>query len=149
MQRLPMPLASNIYHHNYNLALMLFSLQNHSCWWTSGSLVRFFLPFALLMSVHLELENLLHGWKYSNVFTVAGTLTLSSKLTHFLFAAISIATYAQKADLVFDETITSVNLHLNGSHITGEDEIVHALAKVGELSEIAPRLIENLRLCVD
>lgn len=69
----------------------------------------------------------------SQIIMVA-TLTLSSKLSPFPFAAIAIATYTQKADLVFDETATAISLDLNGSKITVEDEIVHAFAKVGGLS---------------
>jgi hypothetical protein len=64
---------------------------------------------------------------------MAGTITLSSKLTPFPFAAIAIATYTQKASLVFDETATAITLDLNGSKLTAEDEIVRALAKAGEL----------------
>jgi glutamyl-tRNA synthetase len=63
-----------------------------------------------------------------------GTLTLSSKLSPFPFAAIAIASYTQKATLDFDQTANGITLDLNGSKITSEDEIVHALAKAGGLS---------------
>jgi glutamyl-tRNA synthetase len=63
-----------------------------------------------------------------------GTLTISSKLSPFPFAAIAIANYTQKADLNFDETAKGITLDLKGSNITSEDEIVHALAKAGNLS---------------
>jgi len=65
---------------------------------------------------------------------MAGTLTLSSKLSPFPFAAIAIASYTQKATLDFDEAAKGVTLDLNGSKITSEDEIVHALAKANNMS---------------
>jgi glutamyl-tRNA synthetase len=63
-----------------------------------------------------------------------GTLTVSSKLSPFPFAAIAIASYTQKAALNFDETATGITLDLNGSSITSEDQIVHALAKAADLA---------------
>ncbi|KAF8913586.1 glutamate-tRNA ligase [Mucidula mucida] len=63
------------------------------------------------------------------------TLTLSSKLAPFPFAVIAIAAYTQKAELVFDDAATGPVLELNGSQITAEQDIVHALAKEGGLSE--------------
>lgn len=66
---------------------------------------------------------------------MAGTLTVSSKLSPFPYGAIAIATYTQKADLVFDETASGISLDLNGSNINTEQEIVHALAKAGGLSD--------------
>lgn len=65
----------------------------------------------------------------------AGTLTLSSKLTPFPYSAIAIAAYTEKSEIVYDEAATSVLLDLNGSKIDTEEEIVHALAKAGGLSE--------------
>lgn len=65
---------------------------------------------------------------------MAGTLTLSSKISPFPFAAIAIASYTQKAALDFDETTSGITLELNNSKITSEDEIVHAIAKAGELA---------------
>lgn len=63
-----------------------------------------------------------------------GTLTLSSKLSPFPYAAIAIASYTQKATLNFDEAATRITLDTNGSKISSEDEIVHTLAKAGGLS---------------
>ncbi|KIM79723.1 hypothetical protein PILCRDRAFT_823268 [Piloderma croceum F 1598] len=64
---------------------------------------------------------------------MAGSLSLSSKLSPFPFAAIAIASYTQKATLDFDEAAKGITLDLDGSKITSEDEIVHALAKAGDL----------------
>ena len=66
---------------------------------------------------------------------MSGTLAISSKVFPFPFAAAAIASYTQKADLVFDETNTIVSLTLDGSKITDEHEIVHALAKAGGIFE--------------
>ncbi|KAJ7632905.1 glutamate-tRNA ligase [Roridomyces roridus] len=55
-------------------------------------------------------------------------LTLSSKQTPFPYAAVAVASYTEKAELVFDETATGVTLQLNGSSITDEEEICKALA---------------------
>ncbi|KAE9409788.1 glutamate-tRNA ligase [Gymnopus androsaceus JB14] len=65
----------------------------------------------------------------------AGTLTLSSKLSPFPYSALAIAAYTEKAEIVYDEAATGISLDLNGSKIDTEDEIVHALAKAGGLSE--------------
>ncbi|KAF7970233.1 hypothetical protein HWV62_24776 [Athelia sp. TMB] len=65
---------------------------------------------------------------------MAGILTLSSKISPFPYAAIGIASYTQKATLDFDETVSSITLDLDGTKLTSEDDIVHALAKAGELS---------------
>lgn len=62
------------------------------------------------------------------------TLTTPSKTNPFPFAAIGIAAHTGKATLVFDDASTGPSLALNGSSITDEDEIVHALAKEGGLS---------------
>lgn len=64
---------------------------------------------------------------------MTGSLSLSSKLSPFPFAAIAIANYTQKATLDFDETVQGITLDLDGSKLTSEDEIVHALAKAGDL----------------
>ncbi|KAF8211869.1 glutamate-tRNA ligase [Mycena galopus ATCC 62051] len=63
------------------------------------------------------------------------TLTVSSKLTPFPWAAVAIASYTEKAELVFDETATGITLQLDGSSISDEEEIVHTLAKLHGLSE--------------
>lgn len=66
---------------------------------------------------------------------MAGTLTLSSKLSPFPYAAVVIAAYTEKAESVFDESAAGVVLQLNGSTITTEENIVHAIAKAGGLSD--------------
>ncbi|KAJ7510169.1 glutamate-tRNA ligase [Mycena galericulata] len=63
------------------------------------------------------------------------TLTVSSKQTPFPYAAVAFASYTEKADLVFDESVKGITLQLNGSSITNEEEIVHALAKAHGLSD--------------
>jgi hypothetical protein len=65
---------------------------------------------------------------------MSGNLTVSSKLNPFPYGAIAIAAYTQKAELVFDEA-SELSLHLNGSIINTEQEIIQALAKAGGLSE--------------
>ncbi|KAJ7343142.1 glutamate-tRNA ligase [Mycena albidolilacea] len=63
------------------------------------------------------------------------TLTVSSKQTPFPWAAVAIASYTEKAQLVFDETVTATALQLNGSTVSDEEEIVHALAKAHGLAD--------------
>ncbi|KAF5387542.1 hypothetical protein D9757_006541 [Collybiopsis confluens] len=65
----------------------------------------------------------------------AGTITLSSKLNPFPYSAIVISAYTEKTEIVYDEEATGVTLDLNGSKIDNEEDIVHALAKAGGLSE--------------
>ncbi|KAJ6624520.1 glutamate-tRNA ligase [Mycena sp. CBHHK59/15] len=67
------------------------------------------------------------------------TLTVSSKQTPFPYAAVALASYTAKADLVFNETATGITLQLAGSAITHEEEIVHALAKAHGLSDDSSR----------
>lgn len=66
---------------------------------------------------------------------MSGILTVSPASSPFPFGSVAIATYTQKAELVFDESASRVTLDLNGSQITEEDEIVQALAKAGGLSD--------------
>ncbi|KAF9469253.1 glutamate-tRNA ligase [Collybia nuda] len=66
---------------------------------------------------------------------MSATLTVSSKQLPFPFAAIVIAAYTGKSDVVFDETASGISLTLNGTTITSEEDIVKALAKEGGLSE--------------
>ncbi|KAJ7721549.1 glutamate-tRNA ligase [Mycena maculata] len=63
------------------------------------------------------------------------TLTVSSKQTPFPYAAVAVASYTEKAELIFDETATGITLQLNGTSITNEEEIAHALAKARGLSD--------------
>ncbi|GLB34771.1 putative class-I aminoacyl-tRNA synthetase family protein [Lyophyllum shimeji] len=65
---------------------------------------------------------------------MSSTLTIPSKQTPFPFAALGIAAQTQKTVLVFDDVATGAALTLDGSTITGEEEIVHALAKASGLS---------------
>ena len=65
---------------------------------------------------------------------MTGILTVSSKLTPFPFGAIAIASYTQKATIVFDESATGVTLDFDGKRTTSEDEIVQTLATAGELT---------------
>ncbi|EIW84894.1 glutamate-tRNA ligase [Coniophora puteana RWD-64-598 SS2] len=62
------------------------------------------------------------------------SLTLSSKASPFPFAAVAAATHTQKAVLNYDEDAKGIELELDGSRITSEDEIVQALATDGGLS---------------
>ncbi|KAJ6502218.1 glutamate-tRNA ligase [Mycena sanguinolenta] len=63
------------------------------------------------------------------------TLTVSSKQTPFPWAAVAIASYTEKAELVFDETVTGITLQSHGATIRDEEEIVHALAKSHRLAD--------------
>ena len=75
---------------------------------------------------------------------MTGTLTVSSKFSPFPFAAVAIAAYTQASDVLFDEAASIISLSLNGSNVTTEHEVVHALAKAGGLSEgstkVRPRI---------
>jgi glutamyl-tRNA synthetase len=62
------------------------------------------------------------------------TLTVSSKQSPFPYAAISIATYTGKADLIFDDAAEGPALTLDGTKLSSEEDIVQALAKEGGLS---------------
>ena len=66
---------------------------------------------------------------------MAGSLTLSTKLSPFPWAAAAIATYTEKAELSFDEANTGVTLVFDGSQITDEAHIVQTLAKAGGLAD--------------
>ncbi|KAK7037996.1 putative glutamate--tRNA ligase, cytoplasmic [Favolaschia claudopus] len=63
------------------------------------------------------------------------TLTLSSKQTPFPWAAVAVASYTGKAELVFDETVSGISLQLPSSAISDEEQIVHTLAKQHGLTE--------------
>lgn len=76
-----------------------------------------------------------------------GTLTLSSKLSPFPYSAIAIASYTEKAEIIFDEAATGILLDLNGSKIDNEEDIVHALAKAGGLSEDSAKVCFSVILC--
>ncbi|KAF9265646.1 glutamate-tRNA ligase [Marasmius fiardii PR-910] len=65
----------------------------------------------------------------------SGTLSLSSKLSPFPYAALAAASYTGKVEVTYDEEITKPTLDLNGSKIDEEEGIVHALGKAGGLSE--------------
>lgn len=65
---------------------------------------------------------------------MAGVLTVSSTASPFPYAALATATYTQKAEITFDES-SEISLDLNGSKVTGEDEIVRALAKAAGLAD--------------
>jgi len=66
---------------------------------------------------------------------MAGTLTISSKLSPFPFAAIAIASYTGNVDVIFDESATEIVLEFNGSKIKTEENIVLALANVSQLPQ--------------
>lgn len=66
---------------------------------------------------------------------MVGTLTLSTKLSPFPWAATVIATYTEKAELSFDEGTSGVTLDFDGSQITDEAQIVQTLAKAGGLAD--------------
>ena len=71
------------------------------------------------------------------------TFTISSKQSPFPYAAVAIAAYTGKADLVFDDSATEPILSVDGITMTSESEedIVQALAKEGGLSEDSEKVI--------
>lgn len=61
------------------------------------------------------------------------SLTLSSALSPFPYAAASLAAYTNRVELVFDDAAADVTLDLDGTVISGEEKIIEELAKVGGL----------------
>lgn len=76
-------------------------------------------------------------------------MTLSSKISPFPFVAIAIASYTQKAALDLNETASGITLDLNGTKSTSEDEIVHVLAKAGELAACSAKVRYKRALDID
>ena len=74
---------------------------------------------------------------------MVGTLTVSSAASPFPYAALATATYTQKAKVTFDES-AEISLDLNGSKVTGEDEIVRALAKAAGLADDSAKVRRNI-----
>ena len=62
------------------------------------------------------------------------SLTLSSTLSPFPYAAAALAVYTKQAELIFDDAAVDVTLDLNGTVVSGEEKIIEELAKVGGLS---------------
>ncbi|VDB94120.1 unnamed protein product [Peniophora sp. CBMAI 1063] len=70
---------------------------------------------------------------------MAGTLTLSAKASPFPYAAVITAAYTQKAEIVYDEAVKGIELEIDGSKITSEEEAVKALAKAAGLADDSSR----------
>lgn len=62
------------------------------------------------------------------------SLTLSSTLSPFPYAAAALAAYTKRAELIFDDGAADVTLDLGETVISGEEKIIEELAKVGGLS---------------
>lgn len=62
------------------------------------------------------------------------SLTLSSTLSPFPYAAAALAAYTKQAELIFDDAMTDVTLDLSGTVISGEEKIIEELSEVGGLS---------------
>lgn len=62
------------------------------------------------------------------------SITLSTKTSPFPYASIAIATYTQKVDINYDESVDAVTLDFEGSQISANDEIVAVLANAGGLA---------------
>ena len=62
------------------------------------------------------------------------SLTLSSTLSPFPYAAAALAAYTKQAELIFDDAAAGVALDLSGTVISGEEKIIEELAKAGGLS---------------
>ncbi|KAG2146845.1 tRNA synthetases class I, catalytic domain-containing protein [Suillus bovinus] len=56
------------------------------------------------------------------------SITLSTKTSPFPYASIAIATYTQKVDINYDESVDGITLDFEGSQISANDEIVAVLA---------------------
>jgi glutamyl-tRNA synthetase len=64
-----------------------------------------------------------------------GTLTISSKESPFPYAAVAIASYTQKAEVNYDESVAGLTLTVEGTQVTSEEDAVKALAKAGGLAD--------------
>ncbi|KAG1761706.1 tRNA synthetases class I, catalytic domain-containing protein [Suillus occidentalis] len=62
------------------------------------------------------------------------SITLSTKTSPFPYASIAIATYTQKVDINYDESVEGVTLDFEGSQVSADDEIVAVLANAGGLA---------------
>lgn len=78
---------------------------------------------------------------------MSGTLHVSPTISPFPYAAAAAATYTQKAEIAFDEGAKEATLELNGSKITGEDQIVLGLAKAAELADDSSKVRNFKLLC--
>lgn len=66
---------------------------------------------------------------------MVSTLTVSPKAAPFPFAAIAISAYTQRAEVIYDESASTLTLELDGSKSTSEQDAVKALATAGGLAE--------------
>lgn len=75
-------------------------------------------------------------------------LIISSKATPFPWAAVVIASSTGKANLVFDDNITTPTLQSGDSKITGEESIILSLANSGRVSDDSSkvRVVLNIGL---
>ena len=74
---------------------------------------------------------------------MTGTLILSAKVSPFPLAAVAIAAFTGKAQVIYDES-ANLGLDLNGSQITQEHAIIYALAKAGGLSEDSTKVSQPI-----
>ena len=85
---------------------------------------------------------------------MSGTLTISPGASPFPWGPVSIATFTQKAELVFDQSASGITLVLDGTTVSDEAEIVRVLAKAGGLSDesvkVSVVLLPSLEIaCID
>lgn len=71
------------------------------------------------------------------------SLVVGTTGKHIPYGALAIASYTGGAEIVYDEEVTGVSLNLDGFKIDTEEEIVHALAKAGGLSEDSAKVCLN------
>ena len=64
-----------------------------------------------------------------------GNLVVSSKASPFPYAAVAVATYTQKAEIIYDESAKGLTFTSEGTTVTTEEDAVRALAKAGGLAE--------------
>ena len=75
---------------------------------------------------------------------MAGTLILSAKAAPFPYAAVAAASYTQKAEIVYDESVSGIELELDGSKIASEEEAVKALAKAAGMADDSTKVLYSL-----
>lgn len=75
------------------------------------------------------------------------SLRLSSKLSPFPYASLGIAAYtANIVEIVYDEELQALELDLNGSKLTSESEIVHAIARAANLADDSAKAIHLISI---
>lgn len=72
---------------------------------------------------------------------MSATLAIPAKQLPFPYAAAAIAAYTGKANINIDDSVSTINLEIDGSSINEEETIVQILAKELGLSEDSEKAI--------